>query len=289
VTMPLPDFVIIGAMKCGTSSLHAQLAAQDGFLMSEPKEPNFFSDDDVFARGLDWYRSLFRGGEGVLKGESSTHYTKRPTYPACFERLSAALPEARFIYVMRDPLDRLVSHYIHEWTMGNVKGALTEEIETRRELIDYGRYAYQLEPYLDHYGKERILPVFFERMKADPQGELSRIGAFLGAERPLAWRDDISPQNVSKDRLRKIPMSGLLIDNAPARALRRALAPQGLRDWVKSRLQMRERPSLSEDDLKRVKPVFDEDLGALGAMLGVGLDCDAYRETVTGRSLDWAR
>ena len=126
--MAYPDFVIIGAMKCGTSSLHAQLAAQDGFFMSEPKEPNFFSDDDVFAKGAGWYQGLFAGGEGALKGESSTHYTKQPTYPACFERLSAALPGARFIYVMRDPLDRLVSHYIHEWTMGNVKGTLSEEI-----------------------------------------------------------------------------------------------------------------------------------------------------------------
>ena len=286
--MASPDFVIIGAMKCGTSSLHAQLAVQDGFFMSEPKEPNFFSDDDVFAKGTDWYQGLFAGGEGALKGESSTHYAKRPTYPACFERLRAALPRARFIYVMRDPLERLVSHYIHEWTMGNVKGTLSAEIETARELIDYGRYAYQLEPYLAHYGAERVLPVFFERMKADPQGELARIGAFLEAPRPLVWREDISPQNVSKDRLRKVPLSGLLIDNPLAQVLRRTFVPQGLRDRVKSRLQMRERPSLSDDDLQRVKPVFDEDLKKLGAMLGVELNCDLYRETVTRRSLDWA-
>ena len=286
--MAYPDFVIIGAMKCGTSSLHAQLAAQDGFFMSEPKEPNFFSDDDVYAKGTDWYQGLFAGGEDALKGESSTHYAKRPTYPACFERLSATLPRARFIYVMRDPLDRLVSHYIHEWTMGNVKGTLSEEIETARELIDYGRYAYQLEPYLAHYGRERILPVFLERMNADPQSELARIGAFLGAGRPLTWREDISAQNVSRDRLRKPPLSGLLIDNPVAQVLRRTFVPQGVRDRIKSRLQMRERPSLSEGDLKRLKPVFDEDLNKLGAMLGVDLNCDVYRETVTRRPLDWA-
>ena len=54
-----PDFMIIGAMKSATSTLHEQLAANPGFFMSRPKEPNFFSDDAVWARGLDWYSALF--------------------------------------------------------------------------------------------------------------------------------------------------------------------------------------------------------------------------------------
>ena len=61
----LPDFIVMGAMKCATSTLHEQLAAQPGFFMSKPKEPNFFSDDEIYARGLDWYRSLFAGSGPV--------------------------------------------------------------------------------------------------------------------------------------------------------------------------------------------------------------------------------
>ena len=57
--MALPDFFIIGAMKCGTSTLQAQLARQDGVFMTTPKEPNFFSDDDIFAKGRAWYEGLF--------------------------------------------------------------------------------------------------------------------------------------------------------------------------------------------------------------------------------------
>ncbi len=57
--MSLPDFLIVGAMKCGTSTLAAQLGAQPGLFMTTPKEPNFFSDDDVYARGMAWYRALF--------------------------------------------------------------------------------------------------------------------------------------------------------------------------------------------------------------------------------------
>jgi hypothetical protein len=77
-----PNFIIIGAMKCATSTLHEQLARQPGFFMSQPKEPNFFSDDSAYARGEDWYLGLFAGTRpGDICGESSTHYTKLPTYP----------------------------------------------------------------------------------------------------------------------------------------------------------------------------------------------------------------
>ena len=59
----MPDFIIIGAMKCATSTLHDQLAEQPGFVMSEPKEPNFFSDEENWAKGLGWYSGLFAAAE----------------------------------------------------------------------------------------------------------------------------------------------------------------------------------------------------------------------------------
>ena len=78
----LPDFIVIGAMKSATSTLHEQLAVQPGFFMSAEKEPNFFSNDENYAHGLAWYRSLFdNAASSDLCGESSTHYTKLPTYP----------------------------------------------------------------------------------------------------------------------------------------------------------------------------------------------------------------
>ena len=92
----LPDFLIIGAMKSGTSTLQAQLAVQPGLFMTTPKEPNFFSDDDIYAKGIDWYRSLFdAAAAGDLKGEASTHYTKLPDYPDTVTRLAASFARAR--------------------------------------------------------------------------------------------------------------------------------------------------------------------------------------------------
>lgn len=95
---PAPDFLIIGAMKSATSTLHEQLARQPGVFMSTPKEPNFFSDDPIYARGFEWYRGLFAGGaEALLRGESSTHYTKLPTHPHAVERIARHLPQVKLI------------------------------------------------------------------------------------------------------------------------------------------------------------------------------------------------
>ncbi len=267
--MTLPDFVIIGAMKCGTSTLHAQLAAQPQFFMSEPKEPNFFSNDEIYANGEDWYRSLFKGApEGAIKGESSTHYTKLPTYPKTIERLAALIPDAKFIYVMRDPVERLVSQYIHEWTQGAITCSIDEAIEKHPELIGYSRYAYQLEPWVTRFGRERILTVAFEEMTANPDAELKRIAAFLGAKGDVAWKGDLEAQNVSAERIRKFPGYSLIIDNPIATALRRALVPRALRDRMKSNLQMRERPELSAARHTQLAGVFDRDLEALEALVG---------------------
>ncbi|MCA8889132.1 MAG: sulfotransferase [Parvularculaceae bacterium] len=288
--MSLPDFVIIGAMKCGTSTLHAQLAAQPGFFMSEPKEPNFFSDDDVYAKGEDWYRGLFaEAPAGAIRGESSTHYTKLPTYPHTVERLAALIPDAKFIYVMRQPVERLVSHYIHEWTQGVIKCPLDEAVEKHPELVAFSRYADQLDPFIGRFGAARILPVFFERMTAEPDEELQRIGAFLGAPQPLDWKTDLGAQNISSERIRKFPGYSLIVDNPLATFLRRALVPKSLRDRVKSNLQMRERPQLSPDGKTRLEEIFNADLARLSALLGAELSCANFKTIVTAGPLEWTR
>ena len=282
--MSLPDFFIIGAMKCGTSSLHDQLAAQDGVFMSTPKEPNFFSDDDIFANGMDWYRGLFAdAAPGALKGESSTHYTKMPTHPKSIDRLASAFEGAghapKFIYVMRHPIDRLVSHYIHEWTQNVLDAPINEAVAQHAPLIAYSRYAYQVSPWIERFGRDAILPLFFERMTAHPGDTLAEIGAFLGRD-DFVWRDEVKASNISSERIRRFPHYDLVVDNPVATTLRRAIVPHQLRDRVKSNLQMTERPQLSPETLARVSAVFDEDLAALGARLGLTLDCAGFKDTV---------
>lgn len=281
--MTSPDYVIIGAMKCGTSTLAAQLGAQDGVFMTTPKEPNFFSDDDVFAQGPDWYRALFdSAAPGDLKGEASTHYTKLPDLPMALPRLTEALPTPpKLIYLIRDPLQRLVSHYIHEWTQGVLTTDLNTALDQCEGLISYGQYARQVAPWVAAFGAENVYVETLEAMKQDPDALIGRVGAFLG--RPdLTWQHDLGAQNVSAERIQRRKLDWLLINNPVAAGLRRALIPQALRDRVKAGRQMQTRPELDPARAEMLKEVFRADRAALHEMFPGRDDLDlAYRSVLS--------
>ena len=262
-----PDYIIIGAMKCGTTTLAAQLGAQDGIFMTDPKEPYFFSDDAVYAKGFDWYGGLFAGAApGDIKGEASTHYTKRPELPETVTRLKAALPEVKLVYMIRDPMARIVSHYIHEWSQGVLSVPLAEALESHGPLVDYGRYGWQVAPFVEAYGAEAILLTSLERMTADPQGELARVAAHIGFAGEVAWMADQGAENVSAKRSRKLPMHGLLVDNPVATALRRALVPKRVRTWVREARQYKGRPEIPADRVPALQARFLEDRERLASV-----------------------
>jgi hypothetical protein len=254
-------------MKCGTTTLAAQLGAQQGIFVTDPKEPNFFSDDAVWARGPDWYAGLFAHAEpGDLKGEASTHYTKRPTHPHALERMQSLLGDAppRLIYMIRDPVARAVSHYIHGWSRDEIAGSLPQAVAGHPELVDYGCYGMQIAPYVSAFGPEAILLTSLEAMKADPAGELARIGAFLG--RAVQLQDDLGARNVSAERARRLPLHRLLVDNPVATALRRSLVPKALRNRIRRARTMQERPELPADLRARMEARFLADRAELARL-----------------------
>ena len=263
--MSLPDFLIVGAMKCGTSTLAAQLAAQPGLFMTTPKEPNFFSDEDVWARGEGWYRGLFAGAEpGDLKGEASTHYTKLPTYPATLPRMGALLEAPRIVYMIRNPVARAVSHYIHEWTEGMMGDDMVAAFAHHPELIEYGRYGMQIAPYVERFGAKNVLLTSLETLTAAPEEEFARIGAFLG--RPVAWRADLGPQNVSAERSRRLPLHGLLVGNPVATFLRRAFVPKSIRTRIREGRRMEKRPEMPDTLRQGIEAHFAEDREMLAGL-----------------------
>lgn len=291
--LPAPTrFIIIGAMKCATSTLHEQLARQPGVFMSSPKEPNFFSNDEEWARGIEWYRSLFSDAKaGDLCGESSTHYTKLPTYPLTIERMKQHLPrDAKFIYVLRHPIDRLVSQYIHEWTQRvvPVDSTIDHATDTNPELIAYSRYAMQLRPFFDAFGRENILPLFFERLTSQPQETLERVCRFIGYQGRSQWFAEASDQNASRERLRRNPVRDAIINLPGLKSLRRSLVPQAWRDRIRGLWMMKQRPQLSEANIARLREIFDADLATLGAWLGRDdLCCDNFKQIAKNTTLNW--
>ena len=280
-----PDFIIISAMKAATSTLHEQLALQPGIFMSTPKEPNFFSDDAQFARGHDWYANLFAAADPHgLCGESSTHYTKLPTYPATVARLKEYAPGAKLIYIMRNPIDRLLSHYIHEWTQRVISEPPGQALVSHPEMTAYSQYALQLRPYLLAFGPAAILPVFFEKLTTNPELEFERICRFLDYRGTPTWKRELPPQNVSRMRVRAGPWLSALIQQPVLKTLRRTLIPSACREWVKKIFRMESNPYLSELKINRLKVTFDDDLRILSSWVGLPISCDTWQEVATTRS-----
>ncbi|MCO8120675.1 sulfotransferase domain-containing protein [Stieleria sp. TO1_6] len=280
-----PDFIIIGGMKCMTSTLHEQLAAQQGFCMSNPKEPFYFSDDAVYQRGPQWYASIWEDpAPGDLCGESSTHYSKLPTYPDTVQRMVDAVADVKLIYVMRHPIDRLVSQYVHEWSMGLVTDPIDRAIETLPILVEYSRYAMQLQPYLNAFPRQNLLPVFFDRLRKHPQSELERIGRFLGSDQVPIWQPELGAQNIGAQRMRTSVWRDRIAYAPGISTLRRVCVPKSVRNRVKSFWQMQKQPTLSEESITSLTKVFDTDLERLSRLLDLPetLSCATFKQTV-----DW--
>lgn len=284
----LPSFVIIGAMKSATSTLYEQLARQSGIFLSDLKEPNFFSNDEQYSRGIEWYSALFSEAKSSdIAGEASTHYTKLPTYPETVARMRNWLERPRLIYVMRHPVDRLVSQYIHQWTEGEIRCGLQSALTKHPELIAYSRYARQLEPFINSFGNAAILPVFFDRLIAAPQRELERVARFIGYNGKVEWHETLSRRNVSAERLRKFALFDLLVEHPLAAKLRRGLIPKGVRTKIRRFFSMDKRPELTMTDRRKLEEVFDNDLAILGKWLGISLNCGNFRTVTSTQSFEW--
>jgi len=178
----LPNLLVIGGLKCGTTSLHHYLGLHPDVAMSRPKELNFFCEELNWVLGEAWYRSHFDPAAAV-RGETSPHYTARPRLDGVVERMRALVGDARLIYMVRDPIDRILSHYLHNTGGGYEERALVEALgRTDTAYVDRSRYAYQLEPYREAFGAERVRVVSREELKAERAATMRGLFEFLGVD-----------------------------------------------------------------------------------------------------------
>ncbi len=178
----LPNLVVIGGLKCGTTSLHHYLALHPEIAMSRPKELNFFVEELNWDLGADWYGSHFDASSPV-RGETSPHYTNRPRFEGVAERMKHVAPDCRIVYMVRDPIDRMLSHYLHNQGGGYDARPLDEALADERSAYwQRSRYAYQLEPYIEAFGAERIAIFSSEELRDDRRGTVRRAYEFLGVD-----------------------------------------------------------------------------------------------------------
>ncbi len=153
----LPNLIVIGAQKCGTSVLHYYLGLHPEISMSQTKELNFFIEERNWPQGVDWYRAHFDPHAHVT-GEASPNYSADPTFAGVPGRMHSVVPEAKLIYLVRDPLERIAAHWVHNVAKGRVKAELRETLlNPKTSYIARSRYHMQLQQFLRFYPLENLL------------------------------------------------------------------------------------------------------------------------------------
>ena len=279
----LPNLIVIGGLKCGTTSLHHYLNLHPEAGMSRPKELNFFVSELNWELGADWYRAHFPADKAV-RGETSPHYTNRPRFEGVADRMRGLLGEdVRLIYMVRHPIDRLLSHYLHSVGGGYESRDLREAVsDPRSAYVQRGLYAYQLEPYLEAFGEERILVVSREELGRERDATVRKVFGFCGIDPGFSspefdreWETG-SGKGSGGFRLmdRAVRMPGL-------RALDRNFdrLPERMR-WLVERVVHdpksgeAPKPEINAELRGRLADVFRPDAARLEAIIGRGLGWD---------------
>jgi hypothetical protein len=239
----LANLVIIGAMKCGTSSLHQYLGMHPQIQMAAEKELDFFIEEKNWQKGLDWYRSHFDASIQI-RGEASPNYTKYHAFQGVPQRMYQIIPNAKLIYLVRDPIKRIVSHYLHNVIDRCESRSLTEALQDLEinHYVKCSLYYQQLQKFLVYYPLEQILVVSLETLACDRQATLRKIFQFLEIESDFEHGEfsRVFHQSKQKKRLTdlgqwitQLPMAGRLRQVFPSLLEESTEAPilhQGLQE-----------------------------------------------------------
>ncbi len=220
--MPLPNLIIIGGMKCGTTSLHAYLRHHPQITMSRQKALDFFLDggNGNWHRGVDWYARQFAAGTPV-RGEASPNYTNLRRHPETPARMREVVPDATLVFMVRDPIDRLVSHWIHNVDHGRERRPLAEAIRVDERYIDRSRYGHQVEEYLRHYPAEQIRVLSARELAASRRETLRRLFQSLGVDPDFEHRAFDQEHNRSSSKRKKTAAGAWLAASGLGRAIDR--------------------------------------------------------------------
>lgn len=266
----LPDFLYIGTSKAGSTWLYDVLNRHPDVYMAPGKGTFYFSAH--YARGLDWYRSHFAGArdERVL-GEVSHAYLY---HPEICERIAGVNPDMKLLVCLREPAERAFSEYLDLLKNGHATGSFEEVLERVPRLVEWGRYAKYLAPYLATFHAKQLHVGVFDELASDPDTFAERVFDFLEIPRmPLGQRQRERMLPAGEPRSRRLTR---LVKRASHAAKRAGL--RGLRGKVKTSRGVRallyrpyapeRRPVMGQRSRERLREVFAPEIRDLDALLG---------------------
>lgn len=271
--MKLPNFFIIGSARSGTTGLYNNLVQHPEIYMPRRKELHFFSHG--WHKGLDWYKSHFENynNEKII-GEASVSYTY-PDLPQFFERMKETVgTDLKFIYIVRDPTVRAISHYHYYRYYGKKSNSASfkEAFENETFYRKTSLYSNFIKQYQDHFGKDSMHIVVFEEMIKEPEKTLADVLRFL----------DVAPDFVPKDIGLKtnqtfVPKSNGIyklyfkFSRSALRTQLEKLIPAGkkkrVRNWIRTQLGQKDKPKVPQDIIKEARVFFEPEICRMESIL----------------------
>lgn len=266
----LPGMLILGAMKASTTSFYELLSRHPGVWLPSVKEPHYFTapnygEPATFRR----YASLFADApEGCLLGEASTGYTKLPRLGPTPQRIRETLGQPRMIYLLRDPVERIVSNYRHSQLAGHYRAdmSIAEAAECDPILVTASHYARQIRAYHGEFGEDALLTLTTDELHADPAPVMRRVEGFLGLEPLPGWPSQMPSSNSQGDLARYRATRRLGPLAGVASRLPRPLRA-GLKKLLPSSPQQKSAPPTTEE-IALLQSLIESDLADLVTLLG---------------------
>ena len=285
----LPNFIIVGAPKAGTTSLYHYLSEHPEVFMSEPKEVNFFSRKEIEAQGLYYadfkakdmesYEQLFDGVKHEKAvGEGSVSYLFYPNTP---QKIKDVLPDVKIIILLRDPVERAFSHYLMDLRLGlvdmSLESIVSGEVNNEKsrlfyqQYIELGLYYEQVKRYLNIFGKEQVKIYLQEDLRAKGNNVITDLYAFLGVDE--TYRPDMARQHNTFSMPKKNMIGNLYTSNF-MRVLVRNIVPDKLKNIMKGFVfDNKPKPVLPPEtkrklqelylgDIEKLEKLIDRDLSA---------------------------
>ncbi|MEM9789425.1 MAG: sulfotransferase domain-containing protein [Planctomycetota bacterium] len=205
--MRFPDFLYVGAMKAGTTTLKHDLAQNPHVYLPAAEEPTDLIHPEALSdAGRSAYASHYRFAEPQqLCGDGSTCYSKMPEFQGVPNRARQLLgDDIKVLYSVREPVSRIVSHHYHFYALDRAPASIDEAVRNDPQFINHTRYAWQIEPWIDTFGRDRIHIEHFEEYTSDRRAGIERVCAFLGVPSEVGEIDGDKRYNASTNHRRVV-------------------------------------------------------------------------------------
>jgi hypothetical protein len=200
------DFIVIGAMKAGTTSLYDYLNNHPQIYLHPAKELAFFAKPENKGRAELYARQFERAPDESVIGDVSTQYAKHPLWTDVPRRMAELVPEARLVYMVRDPIARIESHYHHELLGGADLPPIDEDVRQNPLYVQVSSYAMQLALYEPHFRRDQMLVVVMEEFMRDKRTWMRTIFEHIGCDPEYVPTNLDTQSNVSSKRRKATPM-----------------------------------------------------------------------------------